>query len=569
MEQSMFKGLLRVLLVSALFPTIALAQRKHIFALQFGSPVAGEPFSATRTLDYEPAVDSTDPVAYRAEEKVFRDSAGRMRSEIKYPNQLPTVHIHDFVGAMYYQWTADDTVVTSARINEAVWGANLSASEKLDTDAPLIEGIPVRHTHQVTGKETIEESIDYWYAPSLHVDMVTVTDQPGVGKTTLRFVDVSAGEPDPGLFRIPAGMTVEDNKQAPPPPAVLAGNAPAGPSQTGAAAPAPGAIAPAYASDPKFQKAVASAKEPRLPADERLARWKSANKIAKGECIECLHQMIVFQMLQSQWKDVMNTANHLDAIATEPKEKFYAESQRGAALMHSNNDEPTPDQVKDAEASLRSALAIAPGSANLTFMEGRALAMLGRDDDAKTMFQKYLDMARMSDPYRTRVEHFLENPRLATMRMAPAFTLTTSEGEQISLDDMGGKVVLLDFWATWCGPCRESLPEIQRIAKKFADQPLVVISISSDTDVSAWKTFIQKNDMTWPQYRDADGALSRVYGVNAIPHYFSIDADGVLQNVQVGSGADVEGEVRKLLNKAHDAEKKKAKESNRATATGD
>jgi peroxiredoxin len=97
----------------------------------------------------------------------------------------------------------------------------------------------------------------------------------------------------------------------------------------------------------------------------------------------------------------------------------------------------------------------------------------------------------------------------------------------------------------------------------------VVISISSDKDVSAWKTFIQKNDMTWPQYGDADGALSRAYGVNAIPHYFSIDADGVLQNVQVGSGADVEGEVHKLLNKAHDAEKKKAKESNRATATGD
>ena len=562
----MLKGLLRVLLVSALFPTIALAQRKHVFVLQFGSPVAGEPFSATRTLDYEPAVNSTDPVAYHAEEKVFRDSAGRMRSEIKYPNQLPTVHIHDFVGHMYYQWTAGDTVVTGARINEAVWGANLSAPEKLDTDAPLIEGIPVRHTHAATGKETIEESIDYWYAPSLHVDMVTVTDQPGVGKTTLRFVDVRAGEPDPGLFRIPAGMTVEDNKQPPPPPVVLAGNVPAAPSQTGAAAPAPAAAAPAYASDPKFQKAVASAKEPRLPVDERLARWKSANKIAKGECVECLHQMIVFQMLQSQWKDVANTANHLDAIATEPKEKFYAESQRGQALMHGNNDEPTPDQVKDAEASLRSALAIAPSSANLTFMEGRALAMLGRDDDAKTMFQKYLDMARMSDPYRTRVEHFLENPRLATMRVAPAFTLTTSEGEQISLDDMGGKVVLLDFWATWCGPCRESLPEIQRIAKKFADQPLVVISISSDKDVSAWKTFIQKNDMTWPQYRDADGALSRAYGVNAIPHYFSIDADGVLQNVQVGSGADVEGEVHKLLNKAHDAEKKKAKESNRATA---
>src|ERR1022692_1919359 len=244
---------------------------------------------------------------------------------------------------MYYMWTVGDTVVTSARINEAVWGANLSVPEKLDADAPLIEGIPTRHTHQVTGKETIEESIDYWYAPSLHVDMVTVTDQPGVGKTTLQFVDVRAGEPDPALFRVPAGMTVEDNKQPPPPPVVLAGNVPAAPSQTGAAAPAPAAPAPAYASDPKFQKGVATAKEPRLPVDERLARWKSANKIATGQCVECLHQMIALEITQSQWKDVANTANHLDAIATEPKEKFYAESQRAAALMHSNNDEPMRD----------------------------------------------------------------------------------------------------------------------------------------------------------------------------------------------------------------------------------
>jgi hypothetical protein len=72
--------------------------------------------------------------------------------------------------------------------------------------------------------------------------------------------------------------------------------------------------------------------------------------------------------------------------------------------------------------------------------------------------------------------------------------------------------------------------------------------------------------MTWPQYRDADGALSRAYGVNAIPHYFSIDTDGVLASVKVGSGADVEGDVRKLLNKARDAEKKKAKESERRAA---
>jgi tetratricopeptide (TPR) repeat protein len=149
---------------------------------------------------------------------------------------------------------------------------------------------------------------------------------------------------------------------------------------------------PSYADDPKFQKALVSAKETRMPVEERLARWKNANKIAKGQCIECLHQMIQWQIVQKQWKDVYNTCNQLDAIATTPKEKSYAEAERGSALMHGNDDEPRPDQVKEAEASMRSALAIAPRSANLIFLEGRALAMMGRDDDAKEMFQKYLDL---------------------------------------------------------------------------------------------------------------------------------------------------------------------------------
>jgi len=325
---------------------------------------------------------------------------------------------------------------------------------------------------------------------------------------------------------------------------------------------------PAYADDPKFQQALASAKEMRMPVDERLARWKKANKIAKGQCIECLHQMIQWQMVQKKWEDVDDTAGKLDAIATTPAEKFYAEAERGAALMHSNDDEPGSTEVKEAEASMRSALAITPRSANLIFLEGRALAMMGRDDEAKEMFQKYVELVKTTDTYRTRAEHFIEDPTLAALRMAPAFTLTTSDGEQMSLDDMDGKVVLLDFWATWCGPCKESLPEIQRIAQKFADEPFVVISISSDKDENAWKTFIQRNHMTWPQYRDANGALSRAYSVSTIPHYFSIDTDGVLQSVKVGSGANVEGDVRRLLNKARDAEKKKAKEAARASAGG-
>lgn len=69
--------------------------------------------------------------------------------------------------------------------------------------------------------------------------------------------------------------------------------------------------------------------------------------------------------------------------------------------------------------------------------------------------------------------------------------------------------------------------------------------------------------MTWPQYRVANGALSRAYSVSSIPRFFTIDTDGALQSVKVGSGGDIEDDVNRLLKKARDAEKKKAKESDR------
>jgi len=138
--------------------------------------------------------------------------------------------------------------------------------------------------------------------------------------------------------------------------------------------------------------------------------------------------------------------------------------------------------------------------------------------------------------------------------MAPAFTVTALDGSKFTLDEMGGRVVLIDFWATWCGPCNEELPHMKKIAKEFAGQPLVIISVSWDSDATKWKDFIQKNEMTWVQYRDADHELAKRFGVEAIPNYFTIDKDGVLTSEMMGSGNDVEGKLRKLVAKAKAAQ---------------
>ncbi len=127
------------------------------------------------------------------------------------------------------------------------------------------------------------------------------------------------------------------------------------------------------------------------------------------------------------------------------------------------------------------------------------------------------------------------------------------DGKHVSLDDLTGKVVLIDFWATWCGPCREALPHIKKIAQKFADQPLVILSVSLDTDANEekWRTFVTQNQMTWLQVRDGgwNGPLATRFRVNAIPHTFTIDADGVLQDEHIGDGS-IEGKLKKLCDQA-------------------
>ena len=203
---------------SILFPAVLPAQQSHVLPLQLGAPVVGEPLSGARTLDYEPAANSPDPVAYHAEEVFFRDSEGRTRSEFMYPGKLKTIDILDFVTHLHYHWVDGDTVATRHLFPEVPPLAK--SSMKLDADAPFVEGIPTHYSHFVTGKDRVEKSVDTWYSPDLSLAMVTIIDQPGIGKTTYRFVHVIRAEPDAALFRLPEGMNVEDPKKTPPPRAV-------------------------------------------------------------------------------------------------------------------------------------------------------------------------------------------------------------------------------------------------------------------------------------------------------------------------------------------------------------
>ncbi|MGI4827499.1 MAG: redoxin family protein [Janthinobacterium lividum] len=321
----------------------------------------------------------------------------------------------------------------------------------------------------------------------------------------------------------------------------------------------------AYASDPKFRAAWDEAKGLAHRHQYRFAgdAYKKANKVADGKCMECLAALYSVDLSSNNFKEAVNAAASMEQLAPNPGAKSVAEYRQAYAIFAGAGEKPKTDKLEAGHALLQQALDHSPTNAPALYLDGQILSRLGRLEDAKTEFNKCVSCVNPKDPARLRAEHFAENPELSLHKMAPAFEVTAMDGSKFNLDAMGGRVVLIDFWATWCGPCNREIPHMKAIAKEFAGEPLVMISVSLDKDGAKWKDFVAAHEMNWVQYRDADGKLGEEFGVTTIPRYFTIDSDGVLTSVMVDEGSDVEGKLKKLIAKAHAAQRETV-----ATAAG-
>jgi len=286
-----------------------------------------------------------------------------------------------------------------------------------------------------------------------------------------------------------------------------------------------------------------------------LDGFKKADKQDGGHCVACQRKVVEYAIQVGDWKSAEIAAEEIVEEAQEPKAVAVAHYDFGVVLFREGLNRHKDDPFRRAHEEMGKALEVAPNFPDAIFADGRALANLKQDDAAKACFKQFLKITSDDSPKRRRALRYIEEPELARARIAPSFTVITLEGQTISIEDLQGKVVLIDFWPTWCEPCRAALPHVREIARKFQGQPLVVLSINVDNQEQTWREFVAKNEMTWPQYFDGGvrGPVSTLFAVHAIPHTFTVDVDGVLQDERIGD-AGIEGKLKILVKRAQEQE---------------
>lgn len=148
-----------------------------------------------------------------------------------------------------------------------------------------------------------------------------------------------------------------------------------------------------------------------------------------------------------------------------------------------------------------------------------------------TLYKGLLPAIRQSKQGQEIADRIALLSKVETGNVAPVFKQVNLDNKSISLADYKGKYVLLEFWASWCGPCRAEIPNLINQYGQFKDKGFDILSVSLDDDKAKWKGAIEQHKMPWAQVSDLKGwknEVARLYGINAVPANFLINPEGVI-----------------------------------------
>lgn len=306
--------------------------------------------------------------------------------------------------------------------------------------------------------------------------------------------------------------------------------------------------------DPKFtaalQKGEAALKLRRW--QDALEAFRDANGMMDKKSPAALYGVArAFHGLKAYKSESDACREALKHVGGDQRVEAILRNQLGMAL-YSQAEKNTDKAIKDAEAEFRSALALPQAPPITNYNLGLTLLKQNRDDEGKAALQAYMDLG-LRTPEADLASRMIENPRRGRETYAPDYSFTSLQGEFLSSKELVGKVVFIDFWGEWCGPCRAITPDLVKLYRKYKDNPnFVMLGVSdSRSGEQKWRDYIAKNKMDWPQFYDQRGAVLRPFQITAFPTGIVIDHEGIILQAEIGGGSAgvnvIEGAIKKGL----------------------
>ena len=306
---------------------------------------------------------------------------------------------------------------------------------------------------------------------------------------------------------------------------------------------------PAAESQDEFQQVFAQARGllRRGQVEEAIKEFRHAAKLHNDQCVECFSFIGQTYLRVARYKDAAVAFRQ----AAELKSDIQAEMYNGLGVaLYLQNDKKLFDE---AGAAFKRSIELSDGKAVKAYYNlGFALLKAGHEAEGVAALKTYLE--KDPEANAAEIKAIIANPKMAGEKFALAFSVKSTKGDELSMVKLKGKVVLLDFWASWCGPCRAEMPEVVRIWKKYGGNGFVIVGVNLDDDRQDFESYVKQAGLVWPQYYDGLGwgnKIARLYNVHSIPQTVLIDQDGIIRATGLRGGAlyDKIGDLLKRMQK--------------------